>query len=78
MNILSKTTGKFMFVTNKYEYEEYDDYRDIPEDLSHIIEVVSFLPDIPPPPHSVLEHELIGKWNQKMKEIMEKVYASRN
>lgn len=78
MNILCRTTGKFKFLTNKYEYEEYDDYMNVPDDLSHIIEVICFRPDIPEPPHTVQEHEMIGKWNEKMTQLMEKVYARRN
>ena len=76
MNILNRTTGKFIFVNNKYQHEEYDDYKDIPDDLSHIIEIVCFLPDIPPPPHTIQEHEMMGTWTEKLNEIMEKIRAS--
>ena len=78
MNILDRASGKFQFLTNKYELVEYDNFWDIPEDLSDMKELICFLPDVPPPPHSVQEHELMKKWNGELKKIMDKIYASRN
>lgn len=67
-----------MFLTNKYEYVEYDNFWDIPEDLSNMKEVICFIPDIPPPPHSVEDHELMYSWNNELQILMKKIYASRN
>ena len=78
MNILSKVPGRFKFLTNKYEYVEYDNFWDIPEDLSDMKELICFLPDIPDPPHSVQDHEMISRWNEELQKIMRKIYASRN
>lgn len=78
MSILNKISGRFRFLTNKYEYEDYEYMEDIPQDISHIIEVISFVPDVPPSPHTVKEHEMIASWQNKFKEIMETVYARSN
>lgn len=77
MNILNKKPGRFEFLDKNYNFCSYSDWNDVP-DMSNFIELICFLPDIPPPPHSVQEHELIHSWKFKQQEIMEKIYASRN
>ena len=71
MNILAKTTGKFTFLTRNHEEVTFTDYRDIPEDLSEFASIVCFLPDVPPAPHTLEEHEILYTWNQKFKVIID-------
>ncbi len=71
------TTGKFEFLDKYYKYHTFNNFRDIPEDLE-ILEIICFLPNIPPPPHTVQQHEEIHMWDITFKELMEKTYASRN
>lgn len=77
MNIFA-SKGEFVFINNKYEKVEYNNFFDIPEDLSEFIELVTFVPEIPPAPHTVQEHELIHSWMRKFEETYQKIYASRN
>ena len=77
ISILVKTTGRFKFLDENYNLREYTDYREVPEHLT-IKEVVCFLPDIPPPPHSVQDHEVIHMWEKEFERLMEITYASRN
>ena len=77
MNILMKTTGQFEFLDSEYNHLTFNDYNDIPDDIS-IIEIIKFLPDIPPPPHTVQQHEEIHFWNDLFKSLMEKTYATSN
>ena len=53
--------------------EMYDRYEDIPDDLDHVIE---FLPEIPPEPHTVQQHEEIETWPDLFLKLMEKAYAT--
>jgi hypothetical protein len=45
----------------------YHDYRDIPEEFDNVIK---FLPEIPPPPHSQDQHEDMEKWNARLTELI--------
>jgi hypothetical protein len=71
MNILAKTTGQFTFLNWKHEHVNFTDFKDIPEDLSEFASVIKFLPDVPPPPHTLEEHEILYTWNQKFKVIID-------
>lgn len=51
----------------------YDQYKDIPDDLDHVIE---FLPEIPPEPHTQQQHEEIDAWCGLFLNLMEKAYAT--
>ena len=77
MNILMKRTGKFTFMNDKYEVETFSDYNNIPEDFI-IKEIICFLPDIPPPPHTVQQHEEIHMWENEFQRLMREVYATSN
>lgn len=77
MNILMKRTGKFTFMNDKYEVKTFNDYDTIPEDFV-IKEIICFLPDIPPPPHTVQQHEEIHLWDQEFNRLMREVYATSN
>ena len=77
MNILQKKKGEFTFLTNNMEVVTFDNFNDIP-DVSEIKEIVAFLPEIPPPPHSVQQHEEIHLWNKKFQELLKEIYATSN
>ena len=47
----------------------YHDYRDIPEVFDNVIK---FLPNTPPPPHSEEDHKEIALWMQRFKELLQK------
>jgi hypothetical protein len=50
----------------------YDQYKDIPNDLDHVIE---FLPEIPPEPHTNEEHDEIEQWHGRFLKLMEIEHA---
>ena len=75
MNILLKKPGTFIFLDDKMEMHRFSDYDDVPEDLD-IRVVICFLPDIPPPPHTIQQHELINSWNDELQGLMRKIYGS--
>ena len=75
MNILMNRTGKFIFMNDKYEVITFTDYNQIPKDFI-IKEIITFLPDIPPPPHTVQQHEEIHLWDLEFKKLLEKTYAT--
>ena len=77
MNILQKKKGEFTFLTNNMKVVTFDNFNDIP-DVSEIKEIVAFLPEIPPPPHSVQQHEEIHLWNKKFQELLKEIYATGN
>jgi hypothetical protein len=49
--------------------EKYNKYEDIPESFENVIK---FLPEIPPGPHSKEDHEEIDSWNDKLRELMKR------
>lgn len=61
-----KLKGKFTVLIGK-ELHTYTDFDDIPERFDNVIE---FLPDIPPPPHTPEQHEELGLLNRKLQELM--------
>jgi len=73
MSILAKTTGTFTFLNWNHEEVTFTDFQDIPEDLGEFASVITFLPDVPPAPHTIQEHEILYTWNQKFKVIIEKL-----
>lgn len=72
MSILQKKPGTFIFLDDKMEMHRFTDYNDIPEDLN-ICNVVCFLPDVPPVPHSIQDHEMIMSWNGVLQDLMRKI-----
>lgn len=60
--------GVFELLVNG-KLETYHSYEDIPEVFDNVIK---FLPDIPPPPHSEEQHEEIELWNKRLQELIEK------
>ena len=77
MNVLQKKPGTFIFLVDGYSVKEFNDYDEVPKDLN-IKEIICFLPDIPPPPHTVQQHEEIHVWSELFNELMEKERASSN
>lgn len=47
----------------------YNRYEDIPMEFDNLIE---FLPEIPPGPHTHEQHEEIDSWHDKFKELMKR------
>ena len=56
-------------ILNDGELTTYKNYNDIPESFDNVIE---FIPEIPPEPHTEEQHEEIGEWNNKLKELMKR------
>ena len=56
-------------ILNDGELSTYKNYNDIPESFDNVIE---FIPEIPPEPHTEEQHEEIGEWNNKLKELMKR------
>lgn len=75
MNILQKKKGEFTFLTNNMEVVSFDNLDDIP-DASEIKEIIAFLPEVPPPPHTVQQHEEIHQWMNKFQELLKEIYAT--
>lgn len=48
--------------------EVYTEYELIPNDFDNVIE---FLPEIPPGPHTKEQHDEIDAWNDKLQKLME-------
>lgn len=76
INILTKTTGEFVFLDDNYDEVVFSDYRHIPNDFM-FRHVIKFMPDIPPPPHTPEQHVEIDEWNQIFKSYMERENARR-
>jgi hypothetical protein len=49
--------------------ETYYNYNDIPEVFDNVIK---FLPDVPPGPHSEDQHKELEKWVDRLRYLMEK------
>ena len=54
-------------INNKIE--KYTNYDDIPNKIGAVI---AFLPDVPEPPHTEEDHDLIHSFNDKLKELVER------
>jgi hypothetical protein len=57
------------------QLKTYENYADIPETFDNLIK---FLPEVPPPPHTEEQHEEMETWNEKLLILMERESASRN
>ena len=51
------------------QLETYSNFDDIPMEFDNLI---SFLPSIPPEPHTEEQHKEIESWNDKLKELLER------
>lgn len=58
--------GKFKIFRNG-KVEAYADFNDIPQSFNHLIQCEF---DIPEPPHTEEEHELIESFKPKMQELL--------
>ena len=47
--------------------KEYNTYESIPQIFDNVIE---FLPDIPPGPHTEAQHHEIHMWNARLKQLL--------
>ena len=72
MSILTDTSGEYTFVVknnDKYEQVTFYDLKDIPEDFEYL-HVIKFLGNIPPPPHTLQQHEQIALLEKEFKRFM--------
>ena len=53
----------------KGELKTYTNYEDIPDKFNNLIK---FLPEIPEPPHTHEQHEELGLWNERLKELLKR------
>lgn len=56
-------------VLNNERLETFVNFEDIPERFDNLIK---FLPEIPPAPHTHEQHEEIEQWNNKLKELLKR------
>ena len=66
--------AEFQFIVNG-ELITYNKYQDIPEEFDNVIK---FIPDVIPEPHTEEEHEEMAQWNTRLQKLMEKERASSN
>ena len=72
MSILHDTSGEYIFIVqngDKYEQVTFHDLKDIPEDFEYK-HVIKFLGNIPPPPHTLEQHEQIALLEREFKRFM--------
>jgi hypothetical protein len=62
-------------ILRKGRLEEYNDYDSIPHDFENVI---AFIPEIPPGPHTHEQHLEINSWNDKLQKLMEIERAGGN
>ena len=80
MNILSDTSGEFVFIIkedDKYKQVTFDNIKDIPDDFD-FEHVIKFSGNIPEPPHTLQQHEEMSEWNRVFQNFIEKENARRN
>lgn len=70
MSILRKQKGTFIFLDKDNVMHRFTDYSEV-KDVGQYMTVVCFLPDIPPPPHTVQQHEDMMFWNEELQRILE-------
>lgn len=51
---------------------EFDRYEDIPAEFDNLL---AFLPEVPPPPHTEEQHQEIESWLPKFHKLMEIEHA---
>ena len=57
------------------ELKSYSKYEEIPDNFDNVIK---FIPEVPPPPHTEEQHEEMESWNSKFQKLMEKERARSN
>ena len=68
MNILSSTDGEFVVKVDG-EIQTFTDYNDVPRVVQSVIK---FIPNIPPDPHTIQDHENIAMWEGELKGMIER------
>ena len=74
MSILHDTSGEFVFVVkngDKYEQVKFTDLKDIPKDFDYL-HMIKFVGNIPPPPHTVQEHEQIALFREEFNRYLKR------
>ena len=62
--------GTFTFILRNGNKVSYDNWYKIPKDLD-LAHVIQFKPNIPPPPHTLQQHQEINDWGAKFNQLME-------
>jgi len=62
-------------ILNKGVLETYTEFDDIPESFDNVIK---FLPEIPPEPHSEEQHKEISQWHDRLKDILQRETNARS
>ncbi len=60
--------GEFVVLIGK-DLHTFENYEDIPEEFDNVIK---FLPDYPPGPHTEEDHQYIHTFRSKLKELMQR------
>lgn len=68
--------AEFVF-RQKGKLVRFSSWNEVPEDFD-FDNVIKFLPDIPPEPHTEEQHAEIEKWNNLLQTLMEKERARSN
>jgi len=65
---------EFVILVNG-EIKHFENYEDIPQVFDNVIK---FVPEIPPGPHTHDEHDEMSLWNEKLKELMKRETNGNN
>ena len=69
--------ARFEFLLRNGKTKVFDKWEDIPENFT-FRNVIQFMPDTPPEPHTDEVHEEMAQWNTKLQNLLEKERASSN
>jgi len=69
--------ARFEFLLNNGSIKVFDKWEDIPENFT-FKNVIQFMPDFIPEPHTEEQHEEMAQWNTRLQKLMEKERASSN
>ena len=67
----------FKFLLRNGKTKVFDEWEDIPENFT-FKNVIQFMPDTPPEPHTEEQHEEMTQWNIRLQKLMEKERARSN
>ena len=69
--------ARFEFLLSNGDIKVFDKWEDIPENFT-FKNVIQFMPDVIPEPHTEEQHEEMAQWNTRLQKLMEKERASSN
>lgn len=62
-------------IKDKGKLYHFSKFEDIPLEFDHLIK---FVPEVPEPPHTEIQHDEIHSWNDKLKELMRRERNASN